>query len=48
MVELYINNKWIFSTSMLGTPEEGGVGYWSDAGEMKIRDLKIFEIEPLK
>jgi hypothetical protein len=48
MVEVYINNKFIFATNMLGTPQKGKVGYWSDEGEITINDLKIYATEELE
>jgi beta-fructofuranosidase len=47
MAEVYINDKWIFTTSMLETPQEGEIGYWSDQGALVISDLHIFEMEGL-
>ena len=49
MVEVYINDQFIFATAMLNTPEDGGgVGYWNEEGELLIRNLKISELKPLE
>ena len=47
MAEIYINDLWVFTTGMLDTPGEGGFGFWSEAGDILITDLKISELEPL-
>jgi beta-fructofuranosidase len=49
MVEVYINEQWIFSTSMFGTPEEaGGVGFWCGEGSLSVKDLQVNSLEDLQ
>lgn len=48
MVEVYINDRLIFATSMLGLPQEGGIAWWSEEGEMSIKDLSVFEMEAIQ
>ena len=48
MVEVYVNDKLIFATSMIGSPQEGGIGYWSEEGEMIINNLSIFKMETMQ
>ena len=41
----HINDKWIFATSMLDTPQEGEIRYWSDQGALLITDCDILRWE---
>ncbi len=47
MAEVYINDRWIFTTSMPGLIRDGGFGYWSEGGDIGLEGLRISVLEPL-
>jgi hypothetical protein len=47
MAEFYINDRWIFTTSMHGEAEGGTFGFWSEGGDMSLESLRISVLEPL-
>jgi beta-fructofuranosidase len=47
MAEIYIDDRWVFTTGIKDDPGEGGFGFWTEGGELLITGLKITELEPL-
>ena len=47
MAEVYINDRWIFTTSMPGPVSEGAFGCWSERGEISLEGLRISRGESL-
>ncbi len=45
--EVYINDHWVFGTSIDEMPEKGGIGLAVKSGSATFTDLRVAEIEPL-
>jgi hypothetical protein len=45
--EVYLNDHWLFGTSVDEMPDLGGIGLLVDSGYVTFTDLRIAEIEPL-
>ena len=47
-VEVYINDRWIFGTSMTDSPRTGRIGLLVDSGSVTFSEVRVAEIEPLQ
>lgn len=45
--EVYINERWIFNVAFRDFESEGGFSILVESGEVSVRNLEIFELEPL-
>ena len=46
MVDVYVDNQWIFSTEIINAPKNGNVGMLVSGGKATISNLRIVELKP--
>ena len=47
-VDIYIDEKWIFSTSVIDAPQNGKLGLYVADGRTRFTNLEVTRVKPLE
>jgi len=47
-VDIYIDEKWIFSTSVIDAPQSGKLGLYVASGRTRFTNLEVTRVKPLE
>lgn len=46
-VEVYLNDRWVFSMDMTGLPVAGGFGFLAESGVLTVTKSEVYALEHL-